>query len=262
MTDLFKVTRKKTYAHVTLDRPESRNAIGRPGDGAAARAALGALADDDAVRCVILTGSGSAFSAGGDLKAMAAREGLFEGPPETIARAYERDIQAVIRALYGFPKPIVSAINGPAIGLGLDVALMGDIRIASTTAKFASPFLRIGLAPGDGGAWILPRAVGEARAADLFFTGRTIDAETGRDWGIVSEVLEADALMTRAEALAEEIAGRPAHALRLAKTLLRRARTGSLDEALAAAAQAQGLAHHDPAHMAALQATLADLAKR
>src|SRR5690606_30258492 len=110
---------------------------------------------------------------------------------------------------------------GPAVGAGCDLALMCDMRIAASTATFAESFVRLGLIPGDGGAWLLPRAVGMARANQMAFTGAPIDAATALDWGLVNEVVEPDELMHTAHRLAADIAANPAHALRMTKRLLR-----------------------------------------
>ena len=143
---------------------------------------------------------------------------------------------------------MIAAINGPAIGLGGDLACLADMRIASTSAKFGVTFLKLGLVPGDGGTWLLPRVIGEARAAELFFTGDVIDAATMQDWGLVSRVVEPDALMDEALALAEKVAAMPPAALRQTKMMLRQGRGLSYDGALELAASTQGLMHHTADH--------------
>ena len=126
-----------------------------------------------------------------------------------------------MRALWNLDVPLIAAVNGPAIGLGNDVACLADIRLASEKARFGQTFLKLGLIPGDGGAWILQQLIGYSRAAQLLFTGRVIDASTAKDCGLVSEVTPADELLPRALELAGEIAGQPPVALRMAKQLLR-----------------------------------------
>jgi enoyl-CoA hydratase/carnithine racemase len=151
---------------------------------------------------------------------------------------------------------LIAAVNGPAIGLGCDLACLGDIRIASDKAKFGVTFLKLGIIPGDGGTWILPRIIGEARAAELFYTGDVIDAATALDWGLVSRVVEADALMDEARALAAKIAAMPPHALRHAKNLMRQGRSTSYDTALEMAANTQALMHLTGDHMEGIDALL------
>ncbi len=233
---------------LTLNRGDTMNALGADGDGDAFAAACDAINADAEIRCVILTGAGRAFSAGGDIKAMQDKTGNFGGNPVSVANGYRDNIHKVLRALYGLRVPLIAAVNGPAIGLGCDLACLADIRIASEKAKFGVTFLKLGIIPGDGGTWILPRVIGEARAAELFYTGDVIDAETACDWGLVSRVVEGDALMDEAQALAAKIAAMPPHALRQTKNLLRQGRSITYDTALELAANTQALMHHTDDH--------------
>jgi enoyl-CoA hydratase/carnithine racemase len=153
--------------------------------------------------------------------------------------------------------PTIAAVNGPAIGAGCDLACMCDIRIASTEARFAESFVKLGIIPGDGGAWWLQRVIGYARAAELSFTGEIIDAQTALGIGLVSRVVSAAELLPSARALAGRIAANPAPALRMAKRLLRHAQTSRLDETLELSAAMQALAHHTGEHDAAVAAFFA-----
>ena len=245
---LLTVATTDHVATLTLNRPESMNALGQAGDGDAFAAACDAINGDSNIRCAILTGAGRAFSAGGDIKAMQNRTGNFAGSPADIADGYRNNIHLILRALYNLRVPLIAAINGPAIGLGGDLACLADMRIASTSAKFGVTFLKLGLVPGDGGTWLLPRVIGEARAAQLFFTGEVIDAATMLDWGFVSRVTEPDALMDEAQALASKVAAMPPAALRQTKMMLRQGRELSYDGALELAASTQGLMHHTADH--------------
>src|SRR3546814_7959086 len=130
-------------ATLTLKRPETMNPLGQAGDGDSFAAACGAINRDLGVRCVILTGAGRAFSAGGDIKAMQQRSGTFSGTPPQISDGYRDNIHLVLRSLYGLRVPLIAAVNGPAIGLGCDLACLADIRIASATAKFGVTFLTL-----------------------------------------------------------------------------------------------------------------------
>ena len=243
-------------ATLTLTRPESMNALGQAGDGEAFAAACDAINADSTIRCAILTGAGRAFSAGGDVKAMQNRTGNFAGSPVTIADGYRDNIHRILRALHGLRVPLIAAINGPAIGLGCDLACLADMRIASSSAKFGVTFLKLGLVPGDGGTWLLPRVIGDARAAELFFTGDVIDAATAQEWGLVSRVVEPDALMDDAQTLAAKVAAMPPAALRQTKMLLRQSRGLSYDGALELAANTQGLMHHPADHAEGVAALL------
>ena len=248
--------RRGEIAILRLNRPEAMNALGTDGDGEAIRAACDAINADLTVRCAVLTGEGRAFSAGGDVKKMADPQGPFAGPGAGIRSHYQRNIHRIARALFGLDVPLIAAVNGPAIGLGCDVACMADIRIASDKAKFGVTFLKLGLVPGDGGSWLLPRTIGMSRAAELLFTGDVIDAATAAEWGLVSRVVPHDTLMDEALALAGRIAKLPPHALRLTKSLLRQAQTSSYDQALDAASTAQVMSHTTADHREGVAALL------
>jgi enoyl-CoA hydratase/carnithine racemase len=254
--DLITVERHGKVAVLTLNRPDAMNALGAPGDGDQVAAACAAINADTGIRCVILTGAGRAFSAGGDVKAMQARTGAFGGSAVEIREGYRGNIHRVVRAIYGLEVPSIAAVNGAAIGLGCDVACMTDIRIAAEEAKFGVTFLKLGLIPGDGGAWLLPRTIGMSRAAELLFTGDVIDAATAREWGLVSRVVPRESLMDEAMALAGRIAEQPPHALRLAKTLLKQGQTASYDTLMEMSAAAQAISHLTADHMEGVNAIL------
>lgn len=253
---LLEITKADHITTLTLNRPESMNPLGQIGDGDAFAAACDEINADLDVRSVILTGAGRAFSAGGDLKAMKERSGSFGGNAPELSDGYRNNIHKVLRALYGLRVPLIAAVNGPAIGLGCDLACLCDIRIASERAKFGVTFLKLGIVPGDGGSWILPRIIGEARAAELFYTGDVIDAATALDWGLVSRVVNGHNLMDEARALAAKIAAMPPHALRQAKNLVRQGRTTTYDTSLELAANAQALMHLTEDHMEGVEAIL------
>ena len=253
---LITTEKRGHIAILTLNRPEAMNALGAPGDGDQVAAACAAINADLDIRCVILTGAGRAFSAGGDVKAMKAREGAFSGNGPTIREGYRNNIHRVVRSIYGLEVPSIAAVNGAAIGLGCDVACMTDIRIAAADAKFGVTFLKLGLIPGDGGAWLLPRTIGMSRASELLFTGDVISARQACEWGLVSQVVEGDVLMTAAIAMAEKIAKQPPHALRLAKSLLRHGQTTSYDTLMEMSAASQAIIHLTEDHMEGVDALL------
>ena len=241
-------------AVVTINRPESRNPLGHDGDGDAFAAVAARINADRSIRAVILTGAGKAFSAGGDVKAMKDRSGAFAGPGVAIRERYRTGIHRIVRSVWGIEVPVVAAVNGPAIGLGNDVACLADTRIASDTAVFGATFLKIGLVPGDGGAWLLPRVIGMARASELLYTGDTIDAQTALAWGLVSRVVPAGALADEAMKLAQKIAQQPPDVLRMTKKLLREGQTVSFDNVMELSAAMQALAHHTQDHGEAIDA--------
>ncbi|MFL0355066.1 crotonase/enoyl-CoA hydratase family protein [Erythrobacter sp. GH1-10] len=245
---LLKVERDGPITTLTIDRADTMNPLGAPGDGEEFATACDAINRDLETRCVILTGAGRAFSAGGDIKAMRDRAGTFGGTPPAISDGYRDNIHRMLRALHGLRVPVIAAVNGPAIGLGCDVACLADIRIASDKAKFGVTFLKLGIIPGDGGTWILPRVIGMSRAAELFYTGDVIDAATARKWGLVSRVVPHDDLLAEAQALAARIAAMPPHSLRQTKMLLRQGQQVNYDTALELAANTQAMMHHTDDH--------------
>jgi len=241
-------------ATLTINRPGERNILGETGDGASFTEATARINADAEIRCAVLTGAGTAFSAGGNLKAMREHSGLFAGRREDIREAYKRDIHAIIRSLWTLEVPLIAAVNGAAIGLGNDVACLADIRIAAETAVFGATFLKVGLVPGDGGAWLLPRVIGNARAAELFFGGETIDAATALKWGLVSRVVPPEMLMEEAMGMAAKIARQPPGVLRMTKKLMRAAIGADFDAVMEMSAECQSRAHTSEDHAEALAA--------
>ena len=253
---LMAETRQGAVLIWTLDREARLNALPDLGDGDEFAEACARANADMTVKCVVLTGAGRAFSAGGDLTAMRDRRDLFEGSGAEIRARYRRVVHRIVRSLYDLEIPLVSAVNGPAMGLGCGIAATADIRIASDRASFGVPFLKLGIIPGDGGAWRLPRDVGYARAAEMLFTGRSIDAETAERWGLVNRVVPHDRLMDEALITAGEIAAQPAQALRMAKTLMRQGRDQTFEQILELSAAMQALAHMTDDHQEGVAAVL------
>jgi len=251
-SDFLRVERHGPVAVLTLDRPDTRNALSGEECFGGFERVFAELNADRSVRAAVLTGAGSAFCSGGNVAEMRDRTGMFGGSPEQIAQNYRQGIQRIPRAFQTLEVPIIAAVNGAAIGAGNDLACMCDIRIASSTAKFAESFVKVGIVPGDGGCWFLPRLVGFSRAAEMALTGETLDAEEALRIGLVSRVVAPEALMEAAMALANRIAANPPQVLRWTKQLLMQARTGTLDEALDTAGRFQGLAHHTADHAEAV----------
>jgi enoyl-CoA hydratase/carnithine racemase len=236
---------------LTMNSPETRNVL--TGNQAPQEFvdACARITADASVRAVILTGAGTAFSAGGNLKHM---QGMFDLSPGELREWYRQGIQRLANAFYNLEVPTIAAVNGPAIGAGCDLTTMCDIRIASENAAFAESFVKVGLIPGDGGAWLLPRVVGMSKAAEMSFTGDTLTAAEALACGLVSRVVPADQLMPQARALAERIAANPGGALRMAKRLLREGQHLRLDGMLEMASSLQAIAHKTPYHVEAVNA--------
>jgi enoyl-CoA hydratase/carnithine racemase len=240
---------------LTMNQPEKRNPLT---GNTAVEELLGAIDRIDAdpgVRCVILTANGPSFSAGGDIAAMK-RQATPEVGEMEIRQEYRRGIQRLPLALFNLEVPVIAAINGHAIGAGLDLACMCDIRIASEKAVFAESFVKLGIIPGDGGAWLLPRTVGLSRAAELAFTGDTIDAQQALAWNLVSRVVPHEQLLPSARELAARIVANPSHALRLTKRLMREALHSRLDTVLELSAVFQAVSHKTDDHREAVAAFL------
>jgi len=240
----------------TINRPDQRNAISTADDVLAVETFCRDIARDASVRAIVLTGAGTAFCAGGNVKDMAARSGMFAGSPYALRNAYRDGMQRIPMALYELEVPVVAAINGPAIGAGLDLACMCDVRIAADSARFAESFVKLGIVPGDGGAWLLPRVIGMARASLMTLTGDMIDAATALEYGLVSAVVPAAMLLAEAQDIARRIAANPGHATRLAKRLLRDGQDMKLAPLLELSAAYQALAHHTHDHEEAVAAML------
>lgn len=241
---------------LTLNQPDLRNPVTDIDFVDAFVAACKRIQDDLSVRCVIVTGAGKGFSSGGNLKHMREKVGTFAGSAAQVAENYRNGVQRIPLAMSELDVPVIAAVNGPAYGAGCDLTLMCDIRLASETAVFAENFVKVGIIPGDGGAWLLPRAVGMSRAAEMTFTGDPIDAGTALRWGLVSKVVPVAELMPVARKTAARIATNPPRQLRLAKRLLREGVHARLETLLALSAAYQGACHHTDDHHEAVNALL------
>ena len=241
-------------ATLTFNQPETRNAISDEGMIDEIVSVLSEIPARPDISVLIVTGAGEAFSSGGNVKKMQAKDGIFAGSAMDIQQAYRLGIQRIPLALYELEVPVIAAVNGAAVGAGFDVAMMCDLRLASSTARFGETFLNLGIIPGDGGAWFLPRALGHQRAAELTFTGRLVDADEALRLGIVLEVLPPADLMARAHDLAAQIAAKPPQALRLAKRLLRAGQAMDLKPFLDYCAALQAACHGTADHAEALAA--------
>ena len=247
---------KKSIAYLTLNRPDIRNALtGETIINEIVEVCRNVQSNKN-IKVLIVTGAGSAFSAGGNVKDMQNKQGMFSGNPEQLRNNYRKGIQRIPLALYYLDVPTIAAVNGPAIGAGCDLACMCDIRIAGEKARFGETFVSVGLIPGDGGAFFLPRIIGFSKACELAFTCRIIDAQEARRIGLVSEVASSENLIQRCTEIALEIAKHPSNILRLAKRLFYLSQGKSLEEVLELSAAFQALCHHTPEHDMALEKLL------
>lgn len=242
-------------AVITLNRPDVRNAINEDIIEGIEQT-VEKVNSEEQIKVLVVTGEGQAFSSGGNVKDMKAKESIFSGSVNELRRNYQRHIQRIPLALNQLKVPSIAAVNGAAYGAGCDLSMMCDIRIACETAVFAESFIKLGLIPGDGGAWFLPRVVGYGRAAEMLFTGQPVSAHKALKWGMVNKVVEDDQLMDEAIHLAKRIAQNPAHAIRMSKLLLKESENASLNSLLELSASLQALAHQTDDHHEAVDAFL------
>lgn len=255
MGEFLSVERRGKIAILTMIKPDSMNAIGTHEDCDDIIDTMQQIGRDRSISAIILTGSGKAFSAGGNLKGMKDRTGIgVLDQPDSTRSNYRRGVQAVIRALMDCEIPMIAAINGHAIGLGADLACTCDIRIAAESAKFACSFVKVGIVPGDGGAWLLQKIVGYPRAAELFLTGDRFDAQQAKEYGLVTDVVPDEELLDRAVAIAERIVCNPPRALRLTKRLLREAQHSRMSDILELSAAYQAIVHETADNREAIDA--------
>lgn len=213
---------------ITLDRPERMNAMGGTMKADLAHVFFELARKDDAVNALVVTGSGErAFCAGADIKERASE--VVKASQYVFTQRATHDL---FREIEEFEKPVIAAINGVALGGGLELALCCDIRIAADHARLGLPEVKLGAIPGAGGTQRLPRAIGEARAKQLIFTAEMIDAQEAHRIGLVNEVVASASLMGSALAMARQIAGLPPLAVRLAKRTVNRGMQTDLDSAL------------------------------
>ncbi|HJO24892.1 MAG: enoyl-CoA hydratase-related protein [Myxococcota bacterium] len=234
MSELLLAERDGDVAVLTFNDPERRNAMTRA-MGEAFGTAVTELARDDSLRCVVLTGAGRAFCAGGDLGMIQDQTDAGRADPG----AARRGIRDTMRSFYGLflsvraiACPTVAALNGAAVGAGLCVALACDMRIASEVAKLGLNFTRLGLHPGMGATWTLPRLVGPAHAAELLYTGRTLTGAEAARIGLVNRAVPAAEVLPAAQELAREIAAAAPLANRGVKRALARSAGVTLDDQL------------------------------
>jgi enoyl-CoA hydratase/carnithine racemase len=253
MADFLRFEQEGGIVTLTMNQPELRNALTGNTAVEEFEAACERMNRDGTVKVAIITGAGSCFSSGGNVRDMQrySRDAI---PSLPIRDEYRRGIQRLPLALHKLEVPTIAAVNGPAIGAGCDLACMCDIRIAADSARFAESFIKVGLLPGDGGAWLLQRVVGYSKAAEMSFTGDAVGADEALACGLVSRVVPGADLMREARALASRIASNPGATLRMTKKLLREGQVLRLDSLLELSAAYQAMAHKTADHEEAVAA--------
>lgn len=210
-------------AVITLNRPKARNAFS-PEMISLWREYLEKAKKDDAVRVIIVTGKGDTFCSGGDIRDMA--EGKLKS--WDMKRFLWDGVHRIVLTLEDLDKPIIAAINGAAMGAGMDMAIMCDLRVCSDKASFAESYIKMGLVPGDGGAYFLPRLVGVSKGLELLITGDVFDSQEALRLGIVNRVVDHGSLMEETMKLAGKIASKPPLAVRMMKRAVYQAQTSTL----------------------------------
>lgn len=233
--DTVQITRAEAVMTLTLNRPDKLNAIDSSMHSAFARALAEAAVPD--VRAVVITGAGKGFCVGQDLAELT--------PDADIGELVRTHYNANMLALRALAKPVITAVNGVAAGAGLSLAMAGDVRIASKSARFVPAFINIALVPDSGASYFLSRILGPAQALEWMASGRMVDAEEALEWGLVSELVEPDSLAGHAAGIAADWAAKPTHAIGMYKQLFEHAPT-SLDHQLELEAQMQAAAAAAP----------------
>jgi len=233
MDPLVKIERDEDVATVVIDRPERRNALG----SAAARSVADAINEASlTARVIILTGAGEAFCAGGDLEELERWSDLDE---QEIGGVLYESFQGMVRAIRASTAVVIAAVNGAAVGAGMDLALACDLRIASEDARFGQVWVRLGVIPGTGGAWLTQMHAGPTKASELLLTGRLIDAEEALGCGLVNAVVPAGELLGAARAMADSILRHPTEGVVANKRAIVLAQESAVEAALEHAAEVQ-----------------------
>jgi 2-(1,2-epoxy-1,2-dihydrophenyl)acetyl-CoA isomerase len=208
---------------------------------------------DESVRVIVITGEGKHFCAGGDIKDMASKSGMFEGEPNELRERYIRGIQNIPRVMNLMKTPVIAMINGAAIGAGLDVACMCDIRIASEKAKFGETFARLGLIPGDGGTYFLQRIVGFAKAMEMTLTADIYSAKEAMEIGLVNAVVSEEELVDKTREYVDKILMNAPIAISMAKRAITHAYKNDLYSQLDLLASYQGITQRTQDHFHGLK---------
>jgi 2-(1,2-epoxy-1,2-dihydrophenyl)acetyl-CoA isomerase len=255
----IKVEAEGGVGWIRFNRPEKMNAI-----GAVTRQQLGEAIKqaerDDAIRVVVLTGSGRAFCSGADVTEMAQGGGL--RTPEDVGNVLRNEYMPMLTRLRTMPKPVIAAMNGPAVGIGASYALACDIRIATPEAYILEAFVNIGLAPDGGVSWLLPRLAGTGVAYEMFFTGKPLQAADAHRLGVINRIVPADRLEAEVRELATQLAAQPRQAMAGAKRAVNHALESSYEEALEFESYLQEAQAASPEFAEGVAAFLAKRAKK
>lgn len=244
---------KKTHQlWVTLNNPDQMNAITLEMIDSLTRV-LNYADADKSIRVVVLTGNGKSFCAGGDIKAMEDKSGMFAGESNELRNRYQHGIQRIPQCMDNLSVPVIALVNGPAIGAGCDLSMMCDLRVGGSRARFAETFTRMGLVPGDGGTFFLQRVVGYAKAMQMFLTADSFEGKAALDFGLLNFLFEDSLLISETEKLADKIAGLSPVAQSLTKKAMRASYLHDLQTSLDMLASFQGIAQRTHDHFEAIK---------
>lgn len=245
---------KKTHQlWITLNNPDQMNAITTPMIESLVHVLKHADFDSD-IRVIVITGKGKSFCAGGDIKAMEEKSGMFAGESNELRMRYMHGIQQIPRAMEEVSKPIIAMVNGAAIGAGCDLSMMCDLRTGSAQSKFGETFTRMGLVPGDGGTFFLQRVVGYSKAMQMFLTADLFEGQKAFDFGLLNFLFEDSVLKDETEKLADKIAGLAPVAQSMTKKAMKISYLSDLSTSLDVLATFQGITQRTSDHFEALSA--------
>jgi 2-(1,2-epoxy-1,2-dihydrophenyl)acetyl-CoA isomerase len=247
----LKANLKENILTVTLDRADSSNAITYPMIDSIETVMSYADADDN-VDVIILTGTGKNFCAGGDIKDMKEKKGMFKGEPNELRIRYKDGIQRIPKIMDSISKPVIAMINGAAMGAGLDLACMCDIRVCERNSKFGETFAKLGLVPGDGGSYFLQRIVGFSKAMEMSLTAGIYNSEQGYEMKLVNKVVESGELQSTALEFAKQISSNSSSVIPMIKKSIQHAYRNDLASSLELLAAFQGIAQRTDEHFEAL----------
>jgi 2-(1,2-epoxy-1,2-dihydrophenyl)acetyl-CoA isomerase len=246
------VEKKGLSLWITLNRSEASNAYSIEMVTGLVEV-LKAADLDTSIRAIVVSGAGKSFCAGGDVKAMLGKSGMFAGESNELRESYQKGIQQIPLTISALKTPLIAMVNGAAIGAGCDLAAMCDLRIASQEATFAETFAKVGLVPGDGGAFFLTRLIGYGKAMEMFMTCRTYSAEEAYGIGLVNKVVLSETLKDDTEKLVEQVISLPPIALQMTKKALAHAYQNDLHSHLELMAAYQGITQRSSDHFKALE---------
>lgn len=251
------VEKKNETLWITLNRPQASNAY----SSGMVKSLVEVLKYSDLdtkVRVIVITGAGKNFCAGGDLKAMKDKTGMFSGDSNELRELYQAGIQQIPLTISQLKTPVIAMVNGAAVGAGCDLAAMCDLRIASSEASFAETFAKVGLVPGDGGAFFMVRLIGFAKAMEMFLTCKKISANEAHKIGLVNNVVLPDELEGHTKELADHLATLPPIALQMTKKAVVQSYQNDLMSHLELMAAYQGITQRSSDHFRALEGVFGD----